>query len=114
MSDCPTGRLFFEMKMFDDYGRVHGVVRRELDENAAFQGQRIAEDMRLGVVGMGSASPFDTAVEVLRVKEFRRSLLKEAGAWAGVQLADFLEDREGWHGIERQERVEKIATDNRN
>lgn len=112
MSEHPTGKLFFELKLIDDFGRVHGIVRRHIDEKAAFMGSRIKEDLSLGALGIGTVSPFDAAVEVLRVKEFRRGLLQQAAAMTGMQLADFLEDREGWHGIDRQERVEKIATEN--
>ena len=112
MAEHPTGRLLFELKLFDDYGRVHGVVRREISEKAAYMGPRIKEDLELGAIAadMGT-TPFDATVEVLRVREFRRGLLRDAAAWAGLQLADFLQDREGWHGLDRQEATEKIAKD---
>jgi len=87
---------------------VHGIVRRELDEKAAYMGPRIASDMRAPVPGVGLVG-FDQAVEVLRVKEYRRKLFLEAARFTGMALADFLEDREGWHGLDRQEKTEEIA-----
>jgi hypothetical protein len=108
-------KLFFELKMTDEWGRVHGVIRREIDDRAAYIGPRVVDDMRAGVLMPGHGqSTMDATIEVMQAREFRRSLLKHAATQAGGQLADFLEDREGWHGIERQERTEKIATDNRN
>lgn len=111
MSSDPN-ELFFELKLVDATGRVHGVVRRPIDRNAAFMGQRIKEDLEFGIVAVDKGmSPFNAAVKILRVKELRRDLLKQAGSMAGGQLADFLQDREGWHGLDRQDSAEKSVKD---
>lgn len=101
-------QLFFDMAIVDEYGRVHGRIRQPIDDRAAFMGERIADDMRAGVAGFSPmGSPFEATVEILKVKEFRRDLLKSQASRCGGALADHLEDREGWHGIERQAAVEK-------
>lgn len=100
-------KLYLELKLTDEHGTVHGVVRRPLSEKAAFKGQRHAEQFH-NPAPIGGPT-FDDAVEVLQVREFRRKLLIEAATGSGMQLADFLEDREGWHGLDRQESTEKIA-----
>jgi hypothetical protein len=97
--------LFLDVKMVDEYGRVHGAVRLELPEKAAYMGNRIADDMRAGVFGS-----MEQSIEVLKVRELRRGLLSDAAMQAGYQLADFLQDREGWHGIDRQEARERAVT----
>lgn len=99
-------KLRIELRLVDECGRVHGVVVREVPREAAFQGNRISEETRLGVfVGRGE-TPFDAAVTALKVRELRKGLLSDCCKAAGLQLADFLEDREGWHGLDRQDAVE--------
>lgn len=98
-------KLYFELKLVDEYGEVHGIVRREIDDEAAYKGDRIADDFTFNA-SIG-AVPFKSAVEVLRVREFRKHLLIESARQLGHQLTDFLEDREGWHGLDRQEGVER-------
>jgi hypothetical protein len=106
-------KLFFELKLRDEWGRVHGVVCREVSDDAAFIGERVVDEMRLGVYFDPTAeSPLDAVVKKMQAREFRRKLLIQAATNTGGMLADFLEDREGWHGIDRQERTEKIATEN--
>lgn len=100
-------KLYFELKLVDDYGRVHGVVRHEIDEQAAFMGDRIADDVRSGLYAGPGETPFDSVVKVLKVRQFRKRLLIESARNVGHQLADFLEDREGWHGLDRQVGVEQ-------
>jgi hypothetical protein len=100
-------KLFLTIELTDEMGRVHGRLRQEVHESAAFIGERIVDEMRAGVLS-GPDDPFAAVVEVMRTKEFRRSLLKDAARNIGHALADHLEDREGWHGIERAERVREL------
>ena len=97
-------RLHLDVRLVDEYGRTHAAINRELSEKAAFMGDRIVPEMRFG------ALKFDDVVDVMRVREFRRGLLIEAARMAGMQIADFLEDREGWHGADRQESTEAALT----
>ena len=96
--------LRIRVELRDAFGEVQGRVEFELPEEAAFKGQTFAEDFR-AEVELGSM-PIDGAVEIMSVKKFRRSLLVSEARRAGALLADHLEDREGWHGEERRERVE--------
>lgn len=101
-------QLFFVMEIVDGYGKVHAKIRREIHEDAAYIGNRIVDEMRAGAdIGIPLVS-FETAVEIMKRKEFRRGLLMSAASQCGEALANFLEDREGWHGIDRQEKTENI------
>jgi len=97
-----------ELKLVDDRGVTHGTVSRNLSEEVAFMGDRAAEEFRLGVPLLYSNDPMAEAVKVLKAKEFRKDLLVRACADIGAQLSDFLQDREGWHGVERQEGCERM------
>lgn len=96
-------KLYFELKLVDERGEVQAAVRHKFGREAAYRGDRIGGEMRMGV---GAAS-FEDAVKVLKVREFRKRLLIDTAKQAGAQLAEFLEDREGWHGLDRQEGVER-------
>ena len=39
-------------------------------------------------------------------KKFRKDLFRQEATRLGVLLAERMEDSEGWHGIEREERLE--------
>lgn len=98
-------KLFFEIKLVDETGNVHGRLRREIHQDAAFIGERFVDNMKMGTdLGLPMVS-FEEVVQVMRVREFRRQLLVAQASQLGAALADHLEDREGWHGVERAERV---------
>lgn len=107
-------QLKLELRLVDGYGRTHGVVVREVPSDVAFQGERAAEEFKLGTFAIGAADgaqAFQSAVNVLKVKELRRGKLREMATQLGAALADFLQDREGWHGLDRQEATDQIAKD---
>ena len=95
-----------ELMLVDEYGRTHGRVKCEVPENVAFMGDRIGGEVALGVLGN-----FDQVVEVLKEKKLRRDMLPSFARQMGDALADHLEDREGWHGEGRRERIEEIHKD---
>ncbi len=98
-------RLFFDMMIVDEHGFVHGRNRVEISRDAAYIGSRAVDDMKLlNSIGAGSMS---ATVEMMRVREFRKKLLTSTAAQCGAALAEHLEDREGWHGLDRQRRVEE-------
>jgi hypothetical protein len=97
-------KLKLKLSLVDDIGRTHGEIWYDLDDSVAFKGERIADDFRFDA--SVSAMPFDGAVQVLREKTFRRDLLTACAKRAGAALCDQLEDREGWHGEDRQEKTE--------
>lgn len=92
-------RLFFKMEIVDETGRVHGHLTREIHEDAGYIGERPVDELRAGL------PTFQGAVRMMQVREFRKKLLTEAARLGGVALAEHLEDREGWHDRDRQERV---------
>ena len=98
-------QLFCDVQFVDEHGHVHGRIRHEIAEGAAFLGERsvaaLKDDLELGVC----VNPQEQVMHVLRVKEFRRHALQGAVSQAGAKLCDHLEDREGWHGIDRADRV---------
>ena len=46
---------------------------------------------------------FNSAVTLMRVKEFRKELFKQTARRLGALLAERMEDAEGWHDAERIE-----------
>lgn len=99
-------KLFFDMIIVDEHGFVHGRRRVELHRDAAYIGDRAVDDMRLmNEMGAGSMA---ATVKMMRVKELRKGLLIQVAGQCGGALAEHLEDREGWHGRDRQERVEEM------
>lgn len=50
-------------------------------------------------------SQFTTAVEVMRRREIRKDMFAGEARRLGILLAERLEDKEGWHGVERQEKL---------
>ncbi len=66
-------------------------------------GDRQVDDIKTPTPGIGPT--FEEMVEILRVKEYRRGMLKVIASQLGGKLADYMEDSEGWHGIDRQEHI---------
>lgn len=102
-------KLFLELKLVDEHGKVHGVVRRQISDHVAYLGPRTAERLRNPVSFAGET--FEDAVQVLKARELRKHTLRGVTPMLGDQLADFLYDREGWSDPSRQEATEKIARD---
>lgn len=97
-------RLKLKLSLVDDLGRTHGEIWHDLDESVAFKGERIADDFKFNA-SIG-AMPMSDAAQILYARGFRRNMLMKCAQQAGAQLADHLEDREGWHGVDRQEKTE--------
>ncbi len=97
-------KLFFDIQIVDEYGHIHGRRRVEIPREAAYIGNRAVDDMRCAI-SVGATSMVDT-IQMMRVREFRKKLLTSVAAQSGAALAEHLEDREGWHGLDRQVRVE--------
>src|SRR6267378_4825067 len=58
---------------------------------------RAVDEMK---IGFGS---FESAVQMMRVKEFRKTLFLEVAQQLGGRLAERMEDAEGWHDASRIE-----------
>ena len=100
-------RFFLRMSFYDNEGNTFG--ERAIEIDSAWCGARPS------FIHLSPPSPFDgevtmsDAVEVLHVRELRRKEFAEDATRIGHALADHLEDKEGWHGVDRQERTTKIA-----
>lgn len=71
-------------------------------------GERLAGEMALGLAFVGPDA-FDQTVTVLKEKKFRRDEIEHAARVLARMLCDHLEDAEGWHGEQRQERVIELG-----
>jgi hypothetical protein len=60
-------------------------------------------DMSLVQFGLGTS--FNEAVEIMRRRDLRRDLFAQECARIGLLLAHRMEDKEGWHGVERKENL---------
>lgn len=100
-------KLYFQLKLYDQYGEVYGIVERELPREAAYIGNRAVEETRMGLGPISPGEPLGGMVKMMKAREFRRELLVDAAKGAAHQLSDFLSDREGWHGLDRMESIER-------
>lgn len=94
------------VRLTDDRGQSHGFMAQNLGEDVVMFGDRLADDMRAGLAFVGPGA-FDQTVRILKERKFRRDLLIDAATQLGHSLADYLEDAEGWHGEDRQERIKR-------
>ncbi len=58
---------------------------------------RAVDEMKIGV------GDFNNAVRLMRMREFRKDLFIRTSAQLGTQLAERMEDAEGWHDADRIE-----------
>jgi hypothetical protein len=64
---------------------------------------RAVEEMKMGAaLGVSTVSMTD-ALNMMRVKQFRRETFIEAAIRLAGQMADAMEDAEGWHDASRVE-----------
>lgn len=92
-----------EMSMIGPYGERY-TVAVELGRHTAEEVHRLPPP----IPGLVS---FDDAVQVLKRREFRKDLFTDTATRLGTMLAERLEDKEGWHGVERQENLEDWGPD---
>jgi hypothetical protein len=64
---------------------------------------RLVADLKSGPALGVSLMSFDQAVTVMKRREFRKDLLISAARRLGAQLAERMEDAEGWHDESRIE-----------
>ena len=93
MSDRPA-RFTIKIEIRDNMSDDVWSYITPTDE-AMWIGWKPIEEMRLGVGG------FDGAVDLMKVREFRRKLLVEIAKRSANAIADRLEDAEGWHDPDR-------------
>jgi hypothetical protein len=107
MSKYQTRRFFLEMTFRDDHGHVF--ARRAIEIDSAKEWMEYGD----GNIPPLSRSTFgtttvDSAVEVLKCRQLRRDDFIKDAKRMGMALADYLEDKEGWHGERRQTMIEEL------
>jgi hypothetical protein len=100
----PLNKRELRLKIIlDDMWETHGYVATAVADEVAFNGERYVEDKQVEI--SMSLEPVEEFFKVLKVREFRREMLIAEATKLGHALADHLEDAEGWHGLERQEKT---------
>lgn len=69
---------------------------------------RGVEELKAGIGLMG----MDDAVQMMKTREMRRDLLREAAIQLAGQMADRMQDAEGWHDTSRIEPTRKALGGN--
>jgi len=89
-----TLRMTFDAGFGDSF-----TMTMPLDEHVASKFTRIKPPELGPVPGMGHT--FEETVEILRTREFRKRLFVLAAGQLGMQLAERMEDAEGWNDVSR-------------
>ncbi len=92
-----------EMSLVGPLGERIGIAI-QLDPHTAQEIQRIDPPSEFGLF-IPNGDMFAEAVKVLKRREYRKTLFIDEARRLGTRLAERMEDKEGWHGVERQERL---------
>ena len=76
----------------------------DVDHSIAREIQHI-EPLKSGIDLMLNPMPFAEACRVLKTKQLRKDLFMQEATRLGGQLAEYLEDKEGWHGESRKKTI---------
>jgi hypothetical protein len=68
---------------------------------------RAVEDLKVGSFLGAALMPMDAAVTMMKAREMRRDLLFDAAKMLAGQMADRMQDAEGWHDASRIEPARK-------
>jgi len=96
----PRWRL--EMSLLGPFGEKITVAVM-LDPSTASEVARIAPPTIWNLPVGPTKNFLEETVKVLKRREYRKDLFGFEAARLGKLLAEHMEDKEGWHGIERQE-----------
>ena len=97
-----------EMSLVGPFGeRI--TVALNLADHIASEVTRINPPEPYGLFVPGG-DPFKATVHVLRRREYRRHLFEDTATRMGKLLANRMEDKEGWHGVDRQEKLDRMGT----
>jgi hypothetical protein len=95
MMDKP--RFTIRLSVVDNYGHESWHHAAGCDQVMSIS-SRAVNDLKMGFLGS-----LDATVKIMRTREFRRDALIEAAKILAAQMADRLEDAEGWHDPSRIE-----------
>ncbi len=105
MSDKP--RFTLELVLRDNYREQETLAWAIGVDDELRISSRAVDDMKMGAdLGVSMVS-MDTVVRMMRIKEFRRSTFKMVAERLSGQMADAMEDAEGWHDSDRIEPARK-------
>jgi hypothetical protein len=106
-------RFFLRMSFHDNQGNTFG--ERAIEISSAWSGRRPNfANLKPPSAYFPGELTFNDTVEILQVRELRRKQFIADATRMGMALADYLEDKEGWHGLDRQEGIRKIEDENSN
>ena len=97
-----TLELFLSNDRGESYRQCIELTRDDIESGMT---ERTMGDMEMAA-DLGVPVPgltFDGVVTMMKKREFRRGLLRKAAVRLVERMADFMEDREGWHGTDRAE-----------
>jgi hypothetical protein len=97
MSDGPWT---LELRIIDPMGRTYS--RKAIGVDAFTFGERFV----VPPPGPFDGLSFDNVVERIQKKEFRKDILETECLRLGRAMGEHLEDKEGWHGVDRQSSVD--------
>lgn len=100
-------RFTLQLTLRDNHG-CEQPLSMAIDVDRALRiSSRAIDEMRMGAdLGVSLAS-FDDVVTLIRTKEMRRNLFKDLAVQLAGQMADRMEDAEGWHDPDRIEPARK-------
>jgi hypothetical protein len=101
MADKP--RFTLTLTLRDGYGEQQPLSLAIGCDEALRISSRAVDELK---IGMGLI-PMDHAVTMMRTKEMRRVIFKQAAQQLAGQMSDRMEDAEGWHDPERIEPARK-------
>ena len=98
-------RFTIEMRIHDNYGFEEPYSHAIGCDDAMRISQRTVDEIK-APAGLSMMS-FDQTVEVMKTREFRRDLLIAAAKQLAGQMADRMQDAEGWHDERRKDPAQK-------
>jgi hypothetical protein len=103
-----SARYVIKLSVYDKQGFDEYHMATDSDEFPVFS-ERFVDEMKAGLAFVGSRNMrMDETVNVLRKREFRREFLLHAAKKLAARLADYIEDKEGWHGDDRRDRIKEV------
>ena len=97
-----------EMTFRGPYGEKY-TVAMPVDSHVAVERFHVKKPLGFGLMldtGVVLAGAFEQVVYAMKRREYRKTAFIDAAAKMGQILAERMEDKEGWHGIEREEKLE--------
>lgn len=95
-------RYIIELSVHDRHRFDSWRMCVDSDEFAVFA-ERFVDEIR--DPGPAPWHSFETVVQVLKKRQFRREILLHAAEKLAERLSEYIEDKEGWHGEGRRDRI---------